>query len=196
MLFLKSAFKSKNMQQGLGFMRSENASPLLYIYSNGKISLESREVFRTHPSHKMRPHCIYSKKSLCQSHFLRSSFLSFFLSLTAFTHSLKIQRVVTFNHTQRHTHVRWDSSGWGIGPSQRRLPHYARHSQETDSHSPVGIRTHNRSKRATTDPLLRQRSHWNRPRAILRTNKNHINFPGIKPGLPRLGTLSNERPCG
>jgi hypothetical protein len=47
--------------------------------------------------------------------------------------------------------------------SQRPLPDNTQHSQETDIHALVGIRTHNPSKRAAADPRLRPRGHWDRP---------------------------------
>jgi hypothetical protein len=34
------------------------------------------------------------------------------------------------------------------------------HSQQTDIHAPVGIGTHNPSKRAAADPRIRPRGHW------------------------------------
>jgi hypothetical protein len=48
-------------------------------------------------------------------------------------------------------------------PSQRPLPNNTQHSQETDIHTPGGIRTHDPSKRAAEDPRLRPHSHWDRP---------------------------------
>ena len=62
-----------------------------------------------------------------------------------------------------HTHTRYDSSGRGIGPSQRPLPDNIQHWQEWDIHVPVrdsGIRTRNHSKWAAADPRLRPRGHW------------------------------------
>jgi hypothetical protein len=49
------------------------------------------------------------------------------------------------------THTRYDSSGRGIGPSQRPLPDNTQHTQDTDIHAPVGVRTSNPSKRAAVD---------------------------------------------
>jgi hypothetical protein len=42
--------------------------------------------------------------------------------------------LITLNdtHTHTHTHIRWDSSGRGIGPSQRPVPDNAQHTQQTD----------------------------------------------------------------
>ena len=47
-----------------------------------------------------------------------------------------------------------------ISSSQRPLPDNTQHSQQTDIHAPDGIRTHNPSRRAATDPRLRPRSHF------------------------------------
>ena len=44
------------------------------------------------------------------------------------------------------------------------------HSQETDIHVSGGIRTHNSSKRATTDPRLRPRGHWNRQILVIKVH--------------------------
>jgi len=41
-----------------------------------------------------------------------------------------------------------DSSGRVVSPTQRPLRDNSQHSQKTDSRSPGGIQTHNRSKRA------------------------------------------------
>jgi len=47
-------------------------------------------------------------------------------------------------------------------PTQRPLPDNTQHSQDTNIHPPGGIRTHNPSKQALADPLLRPRGHWDR----------------------------------
>ena len=47
-----------------------------------------------------------------------------------------------------------------ISPSQRPLPDNAQHSQQTNIHAPVGIRTHDRSRRAAVDLRLRPRGYW------------------------------------
>jgi hypothetical protein len=65
------------------------------------------------------------------------------------------------DHTLKH-HTRRDSSGRVIGSSQRPVPDNVRHPQQTDIHAPEGIRTHNRSKRAATDPRHRPPGHWDR----------------------------------
>jgi hypothetical protein len=52
------------------------------------------------------------------------------------------------------------SSGWVISPTQRPLPDNTQHPQETDIHSPGGIRTRNLSKRAAADLRLRPSGHW------------------------------------
>jgi hypothetical protein len=54
--------------------------------------------------------------------------------------------------TLRHTPQSVDSSGRGIGPSQRLLPDYTNAVQETNIHAPCGIRTHDPSKRSALHP--------------------------------------------
>ena len=75
-------------------------------------------------------------------------------------HGLLIHEV-SRSHTTRH-HSRCDSSGRVISSSQRPLPDNTQHSQQTDIRATGGIRTHNLSKRAVADLLLRPRGHWNR----------------------------------
>ena len=70
-------------------------------------------------------------------------------------------------HTQEH-HTREDSSARVIGPSQRPLTENKQHSQETNIHAPGGIRTRNSNKRASADPRLRPRGHWDRKRVYFR----------------------------
>jgi len=65
------------------------------------------------------------------------------------------------DHTQTH-HIRWDSSGRVISPSQKHLPDITQHSQQTDIHAPGEIRTHNPRKRTAADRRLRPRGHWDR----------------------------------
>ena len=61
------------------------------------------------------------------------------------------------------THYIWyGSSGRGIGPTHRPGPDNTQYSQKTDIYVSGGIRTRNPIKRATADPLLRRRSHWDR----------------------------------
>jgi len=49
-----------------------------------------------------------------------------------------------------------------ISSSRRPLPDNTQHSQGTNFHAPGGIRTHNFSRRAAADLLLRPRGHWDR----------------------------------
>ena len=65
------------------------------------------------------------------------------------------------DHTQTH-HVRQDSFGRVISPSQRPLPDNTQHLQEKKtSMPPGGIRTRNPSKRRTADPSFRPHGRWN-----------------------------------
>ena len=66
--------------------------------------------------------------------------------------TLNDTHVDTYTHTPHHT--RWESYGWGMGPSQRPLPYNTQHSEDTDIHAPYGILTHNPSKRAAANPHL------------------------------------------
>jgi hypothetical protein len=74
------------------------------------------------------------------------------------------------------THNRYDSSGRGIGKTQRHL-HKTQHSQETDSHAPSGIRTGNPTKQAAADPL-RPRSHRDRLVKILEHKYHKSDYNG------------------
>jgi len=65
------------------------------------------------------------------------------------------------DHTQQSSTV-GDSSGRVISSSQRPLPDNTQHSQQTNTHAPSGIWTHNPSRRAAADLRLRTRSHWAR----------------------------------
>ena len=76
-------------------------------------------------------------------------FLSFLVCHLS-TYSLQVQRVTDApDHTQTH-HTRQDSSGRGIGPSQRTIPDKTQHSQQTDTHAPGRIQTRDPGKRAAT----------------------------------------------
>jgi len=73
-------------------------------------------------------------------------------------HGLLIHEVSRLHSTMHHSG--WDSSGRVISSSQRPLLDNTQHSQQTDIHAPVGIRTHNLSRRAAADLRLRPRGHW------------------------------------
>jgi len=47
-------------------------------------------------------------------------------------------------------------------PEERPLPDNIQQSEETDIYDAGGIRTRNSSRRATADPRLRPRGHWDR----------------------------------
>jgi hypothetical protein len=67
------------------------------------------------------------------------------------------------------------------------------HSQQTDMHTPSGIRTHNPSRRSAADPRLRPLGHWDRLPEI-----SHPKTPSSLPPLPtwksqyRWGKLSDH----
>ena len=60
--------------------------------------------------------------------------------------------------------------------SQRPLPVNVQHSQQTDIHSPRGIRIHNLSRRAAVDLRLRPRGQWDRPHPLYGT---YISFKWV-----------------
>jgi hypothetical protein len=78
-----------------------------------------------------------------------------------FTAGVEVVFIFTWSHSDTH-HSRQDSSGRGIGPSQRPLPDNTNTVQETNIHAPGGIRTHNPSKRSASDLCLRSRGRWDR----------------------------------
>jgi hypothetical protein len=60
-----------------------------------------------------------------------------------------------FTNTLSWTHhIRLDSSGRVISPTQRSLPNNTKHSPVKDVHNPGRMQTHNPNRRATADPLL------------------------------------------
>jgi len=76
------------------------------------------------------------------------------------------------SHTTTH-HSRYDSSGRVISSSQRTLPDNTQHLQQTNIHTPGGIRTHNLKRRPAADRRLRPRGHWDRR---FRTVKEQVKF--------------------
>ena len=61
-----------------------------------------------------------------------------------------------------------------ISPSQRPLPDNTQHLEQTNSHAPGGIRTHDRSRRAAKDLRLIPRGHWDRHRIFVHWNASSI----------------------
>jgi hypothetical protein len=78
-------------------------------------------------------------------------------------------------HTTTHL-CRQDSSRRAIRLSQRPLPDNTQHSQQTDSHVPGGIHTHNLSRWAATFLLNRLRGHSDRRLYALYTIKDNCTF--------------------
>ena len=76
---------------------------------------------------------------------------------------------VSWSHTTTR-HIRWDSSERMISPSQGPLPDNKQHSQQTNTHVPGGIRTHNLSRRAATGT-----GKW--PQLLKIFNKQSLWFP-------------------
>ena len=77
--------------------------------------------------------------------------------------SLLIFEVSRSNRTTRH--IRQDSSGRVINPSQRPLPDKTQHSQQTNASG--GIRNHNLRGQAAIDLRVRPLGHWDRHSGII-----------------------------
>jgi hypothetical protein len=102
---------------------------------------------------------------------------------------------VSWSHTTTR-HIRWDSSGRVINPSQRPLPDNTQHSQQTNIHAPGGIRTHDLSRWAAEDLRLRPHGHCDRQLKLttlrfwsVSTDKN------IKNWLSGLGGSTSKTGC-
>ena len=68
--------------------------------------------------------------------------------------------MITHNDAPQSVGLLWTSDSLDAQNSEN-----TQHSQETEIHGPGGIRTHNPSKRATEDPRLSPRGHWDRHNA-------------------------------
>ena len=68
-----------------------------------------------------------------------------------------------FTVTLRHTTLGRTRLDEGSAQRTNLYLHTTQHSQQTDFHVPGGIRTHNPSKRAASDPRLRPSSYRNLP---------------------------------
>jgi hypothetical protein len=86
--------------------------------------------------------------------------------------SLLVFEVSKSHATTRH--IRQDSSGRVINPSQRPLPDNTQHSQQTNIHAPGGIRTNNLSRRAAEDLRLRPRGHWDRRKPSVNASNSKV----------------------
>jgi len=62
-------------------------------------------------------------------------------------------------HITTH-YSRYDSSGEVISPSQRPLRDNTKQLQQTEFHTPSGIRTHDLSRRVAADLRLRRARRW------------------------------------
>jgi len=96
---------------------------------------------------------------LCPSHFSQAQLVSFLVGPRTYqhpgTHYRCREYCCNWSHLMTHPHTHTvDSSGLGIGPSQRPLPHNIQQSQRTDIHAAGGIRTRNPIKRAAENPRL------------------------------------------
>jgi hypothetical protein len=80
---------------------------------------------------------------------------------------------ISRSHTTKH-HIREDTSGRVISPTQRLLPDKTQHSEQTDFHDPGEIRTHTLSRRAAADSHLRPRGQRDRHKKVLDGEKGTL----------------------
>jgi len=66
------------------------------------------------------------------------------------------------DHKQRRTTVGRNPLDESLARRRDLYLTNTQHSQQTDIHAPVGIRTHDLSRRAAADLRLRPRGHWDR----------------------------------
>ena len=162
--------------KGRRYLSSPTSNRLFVLYSasnpvrRGKVSqgLRRRGVTLTshlHVKKKVQKAPNYSRAAV----YLHATYFFPPVALRPNTgHGLLILEV-SRSHTTMYQN-RCDSSGGMISSSQRPLPDNTQHSQQTNIHSPGGIRTHDLSRRAAADLRLRPRGHWDtytRYRAIL-----------------------------
>jgi hypothetical protein len=123
-----------------------------------------------------RPLCMFRQQGVILRGFITkeykivpSSYMIWVLNVWSFrfavlpssTCSPQVSRLFIFTWSHLDTyHSRQDSSGRGIGPSQRPLPDNTNTVQ--DIHAPGGIRTHDPSKRSAADLRFRPHGHWDR----------------------------------
>jgi hypothetical protein len=113
----------------------------------------------------------HSKLNLVYSYYVQVNF-RITISLKA-TFPLRLDshwraRALLFSSLIYTQHTRHKSSGRAISPTQRPPHDNTHHSQEANIHVPGGIRNRNPSNQAASDPRLRPRGYWDRP-------KNYIN---------------------
>jgi len=68
--------------------------------------------------------------------------------------------IIAPDHTQCDTHIRQDSSGWGIGPSQKILPDNTQHWKETYIHASGRIQTSNPASERPQNHVLDRAVFW------------------------------------
>jgi hypothetical protein len=150
--------------------QSELISGRLYECTISEISPHIYIKFVTwNLNHKLLRLCplIHIDTKRHNSYITSSSFLVLLSSTYFFTVGIEGFCNFIWSHSNTH-HSRQDSSGQGIGPSQRPLPDNTNTVQ--DKHPcPGGIRTHDPTKRSAADLRLRPRGHWDRPPTSHRT---------------------------
>ena len=89
-------------------------------------------------------------------------YVNFFLWRCSPTRTMASSFLRFLDHTQRRITVGRTPLDEYISLSQRPLPDNTQQSTQTDTHAPVGIRTHNPRKRAAVDPRIRPRGNEDR----------------------------------
>jgi hypothetical protein len=111
-----------------------------------------------------------------KSTLLSHSRLQFFFSCGVSIRFWVIASLYTASRSHSDTPHSVGLPGRVISPTQRPLPGNTQHTQQTDIHAPGGIRNHNLRKRATSDPHLRPRIHWERLPATIMFRKSFLSF--------------------
>lgn len=77
---------------------------------------------------------------------------------------LEDRNLLTVQASRSHSHTTFGETPPQERSARRRVLYLIKtqHSQETDSYSSGGIRTHNPTQREATDPSLRPRDNWDR----------------------------------
>jgi hypothetical protein len=113
-------------------------------------------------------------------------------SILLFFHSPQWARTSSLSrrhdHTQTH-HIRYDSSGRVISPTQRPLRDNAQHLQESDIHATGGMRTRNPGKQVAPNPRLGHRAATGIDSILVHNKKIFCDF-GIYCRSPERGWTS------
>jgi hypothetical protein len=120
-----------------------------------KAQMTGQHQFSWKSENRFRPHYVMWSP--------QKAFFYFFFNGKTAPNGTRLPHYRRFKITLRHTTLdRTRLDGWSAR-LKRPLPDNAQHSQETVIYASGGIWTHNPSKRATADPHLRPRGHWDWP---------------------------------